>query len=131
LALASGAAFVPGIPMFPANPLSSLTRYLINRLAPTSCKSIVNSTLRHLSVYLNAGSYLNYPLAKTTKEVAMTQRREPSTEEISKQAYNLYIQRGGEHGKDIEDWIRAEEELSAELIVAPAKTRAARAGQTN
>jgi hypothetical protein len=29
LALASGAAFVPGIPMFPANPLSSLTRYLV------------------------------------------------------------------------------------------------------
>jgi hypothetical protein len=91
----------------------------------------VNSTLRDPFSLPERRKLSELPLGKTTKEVAMTQRREPSTEEISKQAYNLCIQRGGEHGKDIEDWIRAEEELSAELIVAPAKTRAARAGQTN
>jgi hypothetical protein len=61
----------------------------------------------------------------------MTQRREPSIEEISKQAYNLYLERGGEHGRDIEDWVRAEKDLSAELVVEPAKTRAAHAGHTN
>jgi DUF2934 family protein len=61
----------------------------------------------------------------------MTQRREPSIEEISKQAYNLYVERGGEHGRDIEDWVRAEKDLSAELVVEPAKTRAAYAGHTN
>ena len=61
----------------------------------------------------------------------MTQRREPSIEEISKQAYNLYLERGGEHGRDIEDWVRAEKDLSAEPIVEPAKTRAAHAGHTN
>jgi Protein of unknown function (DUF2934) len=61
----------------------------------------------------------------------MTQRREPSIEEVSKQAYELYLQRGGEHGRDIEDWVRAEKELSAELNVEPAKTRAAQAGHTN
>jgi hypothetical protein len=61
----------------------------------------------------------------------MTQRREPSIEEISKQAYNLYLERGSEHGRDIEDWVRAEQDLSAELVVEPAKTRAAHAGHTN
>ena len=39
----------------------------------------------------------------------------------------LYLQRGGEHGKDVEDWVRAEKELSNEPVVEPAKTRAAQA----
>src|SRR2546425_4191414 len=39
--------------------------------------------------------------------------REPSGEEIARRAHELYLQRGGEHGKDVEDWVRAEKELSA------------------
>ena len=39
----------------------------------------------------------------------------------------LYLQRGGEHGKDVEDWVRAEKELSNEPVAEPAKTRAAQA----
>jgi hypothetical protein len=35
-------------------------------------------------------------------------RREPSGEEIARRAYELYLQRGGEQGKDVEDWVRAE-----------------------
>ncbi|PYT68921.1 MAG: hypothetical protein DMG41_31150 [Acidobacteria bacterium] len=30
--------------------------------------------------------------------------REPSEEEIARRAHKLYLQRGGEHGKDVEDW---------------------------
>jgi Protein of unknown function (DUF2934) len=52
-------------------------------------------------------------------------RREPSGEEIARRAYELYIQRGSEHGKDVEDWVRAEKELSDEPVAGPAKTRAA------
>ncbi len=33
---------------------------------------------------------------------------EPQPEEISKLAYELYLKRGGDHGKDREDWLRAE-----------------------
>jgi Protein of unknown function (DUF2934) len=51
-------------------------------------------------------------------------RREQSGEEIARRAYELYIQRGGEHGKDVEDWVRAEKELSVEPVAGPAKTRA-------
>jgi len=36
----------------------------------------------------------------------------PSSEdEIRRRAYELYEQRGGEHGYDVEDWLRAEEEV--------------------
>lgn len=33
---------------------------------------------------------------------------EPKPEEISRLAYELYLERGGDHGKDREDWFRAE-----------------------
>ena len=56
-------------------------------------------------------------------------RREPSGEEIARRAHQLYLQRGGEHGKDVEDWVRAEKELREEPVVGPAKTRAAQAGR--
>ncbi len=53
--------------------------------------------------------------------------REPSGEAIARRAHELYLQRGGEHGKDVEDWVRAEKELSNEPVSGPAKTRAAQA----
>lgn len=59
----------------------------------------------------------------------MIETTELSKEEISRRAYELYLNRGGEHGHDVEDWVRAEKELGAERIVTPAKTMAAHAGQ--
>jgi hypothetical protein len=44
----------------------------------------------------------------------MTDRKSVSTQDIAKRAYVLYSQRGRENGKDVDDWIRAEEELWAE-----------------
>jgi hypothetical protein len=61
----------------------------------------------------------------------MTENKELSREDIAQRAYELYVQRGGEPGNDVEDWLRAEEELGAESIVTPAKTKAARAGQSS
>jgi hypothetical protein len=58
----------------------------------------------------------------------MTERREPSKDGISHLAYALYLQRGCEPGKDIEDWVRAENELSREVGVGTVKTKAAQAG---
>jgi DUF2934 family protein len=51
--------------------------------------------------------------------------RGPSAEEIARRAHELYLQRGGEHGKDVEDWVRAEKELTDEPDGGPAKTKAA------
>ena len=50
--------------------------------------------------------------------------RELSGEEIARRAYELYLQRGGEHGKDVEDWFRAENELSDEPLARIVKTKA-------
>ena len=55
----------------------------------------------------------------------MIKPRELSTEQIAHRAHELYVQRGGEHGKDLQDWLRAEKELSDESVPGPAKTRPA------
>jgi hypothetical protein len=36
---------------------------------------------------------------------------EPTYDEIARRAYQLYEDRGGEHGRDQEDWLRAEREV--------------------
>jgi Protein of unknown function (DUF2934) len=36
---------------------------------------------------------------------------EPSHEDIARRAYQLYEERGGEHGHDLDDWFQAEREL--------------------
>lgn len=38
---------------------------------------------------------------------------EPAEEEIRARAYQMYLERGGEHGMDFDDWLRAERELKA------------------
>ena len=61
----------------------------------------------------------------------MIERKEFSREDIAHRAYELYTQRGCEPGKDVEDWIRAEQELGAEPAIKPAKAKAAHTGQFN
>lgn len=36
----------------------------------------------------------------------------PTHDEIARRAYELYVERGGEHGGDVDDWLRAERELA-------------------
>jgi hypothetical protein len=38
-------------------------------------------------------------------------RRSPAHDEIAQLAFNLYESRGRQDGHDVEDWLRAEEEL--------------------
>jgi hypothetical protein len=71
------------------------------------------------------------PLVPITKEVAMIERKEFSREDIAHRAYELYTQRGCGPGKDVEDWIRAEQELGAEPEIKSAKAKAAHPGQFN
>jgi hypothetical protein len=37
----------------------------------------------------------------------------PTREEIELRAYEIYLRRGGEEGKALDDWLAAEKELSA------------------
>jgi hypothetical protein len=36
---------------------------------------------------------------------------EPTDEDIRRRAYQMYLERGGGHGEDLDDWVRAEQEL--------------------
>ncbi|MCU1386195.1 MAG: hypothetical protein JWL71_4892 [Acidobacteria bacterium] len=35
-------------------------------------------------------------------------------DEVARRAYDLYEARGGEHGRDLDDWTQAERELAGE-----------------
>jgi len=45
----------------------------------------------------------------------------PTREQIAQRAYELYQQRGGEHGRDLEDWLAAEKQLRNQNL-APVQT---------
>jgi hypothetical protein len=47
------------------------------------------------------------------KLAAYAKSSAPTVEATAKRAYELYLARGGEHGHDAEDWLRAEAELSS------------------
>ena len=61
----------------------------------------------------------------------MVERQQVVKDGIARRAYEIYVQRGGENGKDVEDWLRAEKELRGKAAEVPAKARAAAAGRTN
>lgn len=52
-------------------------------------------------------------------------RPTPSPEEIGRRAYEIFLCRGGEHGRDMDDWLQAEAELRnrGQRTVRPSKTR--------
>jgi hypothetical protein len=57
-------------------------------------------------------------------------KRVPTQEEIELRAYEIYLKRGGENGRELEDWLTAEKELAESLQMdsrpdAPLRKRAA------
>jgi Protein of unknown function (DUF2934) len=50
-------------------------------------------------------------LPETEDPEVAVQREPPAQEEIARRAYELYLERGGQDGHDVEDWMRAEAEL--------------------
>ncbi len=40
----------------------------------------------------------------------------PTVDQIRARAYELYLERGGMHGNDLDDWLAAEQELSTALM---------------
>jgi hypothetical protein len=59
----------------------------------------------------------------------MFELREPAKDEINHRAYALYLMRGCEQGRDVEDWVTAEKELTDELVGRPAPTSASHLGE--
>jgi len=61
----------------------------------------------------------------------MIEGKELSKRDIAHRAYKLYVQRGCEPGRDIDDWVRAEKELSSEVVVGPQQERRVREARRN
>lgn len=49
--------------------------------------------------------------ATTKRAVKRSEPEAPTTEEIAKRAFELFLARGGQHGHHEDDWLRAEREL--------------------
>jgi hypothetical protein len=43
----------------------------------------------------------------------VAQSATPTNDDLAQRAYEHYLARGGEHGRDLDDWLQAERELSA------------------
>jgi Protein of unknown function (DUF2934) len=59
----------------------------------------------------------------------MREGKVPTTQEIEQRAYEIFVKRGGEEGRSIEDWMAAEKELtelSKEPVSSTPKARSAR-----
>jgi hypothetical protein len=52
----------------------------------------------------------------------MVERQEVLRDGIARRAYEIYVQRGGQNGKDVEDWLRAEKEISGKPADVPVKS---------
>ncbi|MBI1876527.1 MAG: DUF2934 domain-containing protein [Acidobacteria bacterium] len=50
---------------------------------------------------------------------------QPSAEEIGRRAYEIFLRRGGHHGRDMDDWLQAEAELrtQGQRTLRPSTTR--------
>lgn len=55
-------------------------------------------------------------------EIEQAERNEPSglpeREAIEARAYGFFLERGAGHGKDLDDWLRAEREIGEEMAEA-------------
>jgi hypothetical protein len=59
-----------------------------------------------------------------TLPITLSIARGISESEIARRAFELYCARGGQHGRDVDDWLRAERELRerSTAVAAPART---------
>ena len=55
---------------------------------------------------------MNKPREKSSSESQpQTVSGAPTLKEIELRAHEIYVERGGTHGRDVEDWLQAEHEL--------------------
>jgi len=54
---------------------------------------------------------------------ASRHRSLPTREEIEIAAYEIYVSRGAADGRDVDDWLQAEKELSAQPRAQTAKSK--------
>ncbi len=71
---------------------------------------------------------MNKPTEKSSSESQpQTASGAPTREEIELRAHQIYVERGGAHGQDVEDWLQAESELLGKYEQTRLKAKAAAA----
>ena len=64
--------------------------------------------------------------ADKTTDTKAPPATKPAEEAIRRRAYELHLERGGVHGSDLDDWLRAEREIEAQHQRTPARRKASR-----
>jgi hypothetical protein len=63
----------------------------------------------------------NKPAAQTGRRITVRKRSsgssQPTREDIERRAYEIYVERGGGEGREMDDWLQAERELRQGIIV--------------
>ncbi len=55
---------------------------------------------------------MNKPIEKSSaRSEPQTAEGHPTREEIELRAHHIYVERGGAHGQNVNDWLQAEREL--------------------
>jgi hypothetical protein len=53
-----------------------------------------------------------------------------SSEEVARRAYELFLARGAGHGRDLDDWLQAERQLTEQAPNGRSKGTSSRRGRT-
>jgi hypothetical protein len=59
------------------------------------------------------------------KDASPSSGHKPTQVEIQQHAYRIHVDRGGQHGYDVDDWLQAEQELSQGRRTEPGGTHSA------
>ena len=69
---------------------------------------------------------MSKPIGKSSpRSEPQTAEGHPTREEIELRAHQIYVERGGAHGREVEDWLQAERELLGKYGKTGPKAKAA------
>jgi hypothetical protein len=69
---------------------------------------------------------MSKPIEKSSpRSEPQTAEGHPTREEIELRAHQIYVERGGAHGQDVENWLQAERELLGKYEKTDLKAKAA------
>jgi hypothetical protein len=69
---------------------------------------------------------MSKPIEKSSRgNEPQTPEGHPTREEMELRAHQIYVERGGAHGQDVEDWLQAERELLEKYGKTSLKSKAA------
>jgi DNA-binding NarL/FixJ family response regulator len=120
-------ALQPILPMTPKILFTSHTDVVSEQLARSAGLSAVLSKtdgidklMKEIRKLLLVKQHTSNSGQQTSGHIPCTPRnqtKEPKREQIQKRAYELFMERGCEQGRDVEDWLAAEQELRVVPVV--------------